>query len=66
MDRKLKALEDKFDEQTENTLNNIDKQTSGSTLKELYTSISTLAQKLVLTFFNNKFILKILAPWCIG
>ena len=27
-------------------------------LKELYTSISTLAQKLVLTFLNNKFILK--------
>ena len=29
-------------------------------LKELYTSISTLAQKLVFTFLNNKFILKIL------
>jgi hypothetical protein len=29
-------------------------------LKELYTSISTLAQNLVLTFLNNKFILKIL------
>ena len=29
-------------------------------LKELYTSISTLAQKLVLTLLNNEFILKIL------
>ena len=29
-------------------------------LKELYTSISTLAQKVGLTFLNNKFILKIL------
>ena len=28
-------------------------------LKELYTSISTLAQKLVLTFLNNEFISKI-------
>ena len=28
-------------------------------LKELYTSISTLAQKLVLTLLNNEFILKI-------
>ena len=28
------------------------------TLKELYTSISTLAQKLVLTLLNNEFILK--------
>ena len=29
-------------------------------LKELYTSISTLAQKLVLTLLNNEFVLKIL------
>ena len=29
-------------------------------LKELYTSISTLAQKLVLTIINNEFIWKIL------
>ena len=29
-------------------------------LKELYTSISTLAQTLVLTLLNNEFILKIL------
>ena len=29
-------------------------------LKELYTSISTLAQKLVLTLLNNEFILEIL------
>ena len=30
----------------------------GLNLKELYTSISTLAQKLVLTLLNNEFILE--------
>ena len=35
-------------------------------LKELYTSISTLAQKLALTLHNNEFILKILISTSFG
>ena len=37
----------------------LSKCTTTGDLKELYTSISTLAQKLVLTLLNNEFILKI-------
>ena len=35
-----------------------DHEKAKNVLKELYTSLSTLAQKLVLTLFNNEFVLK--------
>ena len=43
-----------------NVKNSLDSNQHFQALKELYTSISTLAQKLVLTLLNNEFILKIL------